>query len=128
MPPAVTKINKNKNKHKNQSEGTDDYWGINAKRCNSALALSRKLASLESTSGKSMGTPMSQFLVVPASACFITFVRAKAWMWKRFFPDWGTPIWKERGCLWSRFRGVNFEFWSHLGCSGKTLSYLAVKI
>ena len=29
-------------KHKNQSEGTDGYWGINAKRCNSALAFSRK--------------------------------------------------------------------------------------
>ena len=25
-------------------------------------------------------------------------------------------------------RGINFGFWSHLGCSGQTPSYLAVKV
>ena len=32
------------------------------------------------------------------------------------------------GMFVDSLRGVNFGFWSHLGCSGKTPSYLAVKV
>ena len=32
------------------------------------------------------------------------------------------------GMLVVSLRGVNFGFWSHLGCSGQTPSYLAVKV
>ena len=32
------------------------------------------------------------------------------------------------GMFVDSLRGVNFGFWSHLGCSGKTSLYLAVKI
>ena len=32
------------------------------------------------------------------------------------------------GMLVVSLRGVNFEFWSHLGCLGKTPSHLPVKV
>ena len=32
------------------------------------------------------------------------------------------------GMLVVSLRGINFGFWSHLGCSGQTPSYLAVKV
>ena len=35
---------------------------------------------------------------------------------------------KMGGILVFSLRGVNFGFWSHLGCSGKTQSYVAVKV
>ena len=35
---------------------------------------------------------------------------------------------KGTGVLVVSFRGLNFGFWSHLGCSGQTLLYLAVKV
>ena len=36
---------------------------------------------------------------------------------------------KRVGMLVASFRGVNFGFWSHLGCpQGKTPSFIAVKI
>ena len=39
-----------------------------------------------------------------------------------------TPHIKGVGMLVVSLRGVNFRFWSHLGCLGKTPSYLAVKV
>ena len=35
---------------------------------------------------------------------------------------------KRGGMLVVSHRGVNFGFWSHLGCSGQNASYVAVKI
>ena len=35
---------------------------------------------------------------------------------------------KGAGMLVFSLRGVNFRFWSRLGCSGKTPLYLAVKV
>ena len=32
------------------------------------------------------------------------------------------------GMLVVSLRGIHFGFWSHLGCSGQTPSYLAVKV
>ena len=34
-------------------------------------------------------------------------------------PQGGTPHMKGMGILVVSLRGVNFEFWSHLGCSGQ---------
>ena len=33
----------------------------------------------------------------------------------------GTPIWKGTGMLVVSLRGVNFGFWSRLGCSGQNV-------
>ena len=48
--------------------------------------------------------------------------------WWRRIPPGGTPHMKGVGILVVSLRGVNFRFWSHLGCLGKTPSYLAVKV
>ena len=40
----------------------------------------------------------------------------------------GTSHMKGVGMFVDSLRGVNFGLWSHLGCSGKTPSYLAVKV
>ena len=40
----------------------------------------------------------------------------------------GTPHMKGVGMLVVSLRDINFGFWSHLGCLGKTPSYLAVKV
>ena len=40
----------------------------------------------------------------------------------------GDPHMKGVGMLVVSLRGINFGFWSHLGCSGQTPSYLAVKV
>ena len=39
-----------------------------------------------------------------------------------------TPHMKGVGMLVASLRGINFGFWPHLGCPGKTPSYLAVKV
>ena len=43
-------------------------------------------------------------------------------------PGGGTPHMKGVGMLVVSLRGVNFGFWSHLGCLSKTPSHLAVKV
>ena len=47
---------------------------------------------------------------------------------KVYFPGGGTPHMKGVGMLVVLLKGINFGFWSHLGCSGKTPSYLAVQV
>ena len=43
-------------------------------------------------------------------------------------PGGGTPHIKGVGMLVVSLRVVNFGFWCHLGCSGKTPSFLTVKV
>ena len=38
---------------------------------------------------------------------------------KVYFPGGGTPHMKGVGMLVVLLRGINFGFWSHLGCSGQ---------
>ena len=40
----------------------------------------------------------------------------------------GNSYIKRRGMLVVSLKGVNFGFWSHIGCFGKTQSYVAVKV
>ena len=49
-------------------------------------------------------------------------------LWARENTRRGTPHMKRGGILVVSLRCVNFGFWSHLGCSGQNVSYLAVKV
>ena len=40
----------------------------------------------------------------------------------------GNSAYERGGMLVVSLRGVNFGFWSHLGCLSKTPSHLAVKV
>ena len=50
------------------------------------------------------------------------------WLQTGKVPGGRTPHMKVVGMLVVSLRGVNFGFWSPLGCSGQTPSYLALKV